>query len=356
MRIYMIQTVALGLAGGLAGAALGLVVQRAFPQFLAKFFQIEPTAQWDFLTAVQGIGIAILATLLFTLPPLLAIRRIRPNLILRREMEGSKTDWRTRWAERRASILAGVFIMLGFAGIAMSFATGTRVDMWKTGEYFAGGLGGGLAALSGIAWLMLRGLKALGRHNFPTAVRHGIANLYRPGNQAQSVLVALGIGVMFTLTVYLIERGVINEMHRTAPPGMPNIFLIDIAPKDRDAVVNLVKQQRGVEGAPELIGTAAAKLLDVDGREILQMPLKGWGRRFRSPRPVTSEEAMSSGVEVVQGTWLGAVKASGGPQLCVSEEVAKTLSIAPGAMTRWSIAGRELTARPFSHQTNVEFE
>lgn len=345
MRIYLIQTLALGLAGGLAGAALGLVVQRAFPQFLARYFQIEPTAQWDFLTAAQGIGIAILATLLFTLPPLLAIRRIRPNLILRREMEGSRSTWRARWSEQRASLLAGVFIVIGFAGIAMSFATGTRADMWKTGEYFAGALAGGLAALSGIAWLMLRGLKSMGRRNFPTAVRHGIANLYRPGNQAQSVLVALGIGVMFTLTVYLIERGVIAEMHRTAPPGMPNIFLIDIAPKDRDAVVNLVKQQHGVEGAPELIGTAAAKLIDVDGREIIQMPLKGWARRFRSARPVTSEEAMSSEVQVVDGKWLGASKPSGGPQLCVSEEVAKTLDIRPGAMLHWSIAGKDLTSR-----------
>ena len=345
IRIYVIQTLALGLGGGLAGAALGLIVQRAFPQFLARYFQIEPTARWDFLTAVQGIGIAILATLLFTLPPLLAIRRIRPNLILRREMAESKPNWRTWWIEQRASLAAGVFIVLGFAGIAMSFAAGTRADMWKTGEYFAGGLAGGLAALSTIAWLMLRGLKAMGRRNFPTSIRHGIANLYRPGNHAQSVLVALGIGVMFTLTVYLIEHGVIAEMHRSAPPGMPNIFLLDISPKDRDAVVNLVKQQRGVEGAPELIGTAAAKLIDVDGRNVLDLPLKGWARRFRSARPVTSQEAMSTGVQVVEGTWLASAKQAEVAQLCISEEVEKTLGVGVGATLRWSIAGRDLTSR-----------
>ena len=45
---------------------------------------------------------------------------------------------------------------------------------------------------------MLRGLKIASRRQLPTSIRHGIANLYRPGNHAQTVLVALGIGVMFT--------------------------------------------------------------------------------------------------------------------------------------------------------------
>ncbi len=96
IRIYLLQTMVLGLAGGLLGVVFGIVVQRAFPALLARYFQMEPTAQWDFVTAAQGIAIAMLATLLFTLPPLLGIRRIRPSLILRREMEETKPDWRTQ--------------------------------------------------------------------------------------------------------------------------------------------------------------------------------------------------------------------------------------------------------------------
>jgi len=148
MRIYLLQTIALGLAGGLLGVAFGLVVQRAFPSFLAHYFQLEPAAHWDFVTAAQGIGIAILASLLFTLPPLIGIRHIRPSLILRREMEETKPGWRTRMAEARASFLAGAAILVGFAGIAMSFATGTPRDIWRTGLYFAGALVVSFTALS----------------------------------------------------------------------------------------------------------------------------------------------------------------------------------------------------------------
>ena len=345
MRIYLIQTVALGLVGGILGVAFGIGIQRAFPQFLASYFQIEPSAWWDPITAAQGIGVAILATLLFTVPPLLGIRRIRPNLILRREMAETRPNWRARLLQARASILAGIAIIIGIAGIAMSFATGTPQDIWKTGAYFAGALVVSMAVLSAIAWLMLRGLKIASRRQLPTSIRHGIANLYRPGNHAGSVLVSLGIGVMFTLTVYLVQRGVIAEMSSNAPPGMPNVFLIDIAPKDRDAVVEILKQQRGLEGAPELIGTVTAKLTDVDGHPIENMQLRGWQRRFRAPRPVTSAAAKPAYVELVHGQWWSQAATNAGAQICVAEQVAKVLGVAPGSTLRWTIAGTEVSTR-----------
>jgi putative ABC transport system permease protein len=349
MRIYLLQTIALGLAGGLLGVAFGLIVQRVFPSFLARYFELEPTTHWDFVTAAQGIGIAILASLLFTLPPLIGIRHIRPSLILRREMEETKPGWRTRLTQARASIFAGVVILAGFGGIAMSFATGTPRDIWRTGAYFAGALVISFTALSAVAWLMLRLLKIASRSKLPSSVRHGIANLYRPGAHAQSVLVALGVGVMFTLTIYLVEHGMIAEMNRTSPPGMPNVFLIDISPQDRDAVLDLVKQQRGVEGTPELIGTVAAKLLIVDGQEVAKMDLKGFGRRYRSARSVTSAGVMPDYVNLVHGDWWPASTAN--PQVCVDEDAAKILNIRPGSQLRWTISGREVQTRVACIQT-----
>jgi putative ABC transport system permease protein len=345
MRIYLLQTTALGLAGGLGGVAFGILIQRAFPRFIARYFQLEPSTRWDLITAAQGIAIAILAALLFTLPPLLSIRRIRPSLILRREMAETRPNWRVRLVQARASILAGVAIVAGVGGIAMSFATGTRNDVWKTGEYFSGALVVSLAALSGIAWLMLRGLKMVSRRKMPASIRHGIANLYRPGTHAQSVLVALGIGVMFTMTVYLVQRGVIAQMNRTVPPGIPNVFLIDIAPKDRDDVMAVVKQQRGIEGAPELIGTAAAKLVEIDGRDIATMPFRGFPRRFRTARPVTSAGVMPDYLDLVRGSWWNSPVPSGSFEVCIDEDAAKSLAANPGSMTRWTISGKEVTAR-----------
>ena len=345
IRIYLIQTLGLGLAGGLIGVAIGIAIQRVFPNFLARYFQLEPSAKWDFMTAAQGIGIAVLSTLLFTLPPLLGIRRIRPNLIFRREMAETKPHWRTRLIEARASIAAGFAILIGIGGIAMSLTNGTPRDAVKVGEYFVGALVVSLAALAGVAWLMLRGLRILGRRKLPTSVRHGIANLYRPGNHAQAALVALGVGVMFTLTVYLVQHGVLAQMIKTAPPGMPNVFLIDIAPRERVAVLDLLKQQRGLDGAPDLIGTVAGKLTAVDGTQIENMQLKGWARRFRFARSITSAAEKPDYVEVSRGAWWNAGSLKSGPQVSVSEEAAKILRIGPGSSTQWTIAGKQVAAR-----------
>src|SRR5438046_10645829 len=96
IRIYVAQTLALGLAGGLAGVTLGLAVQTAFPGLIARYFQLRVGVQWDWAAAIQGLTAGLLTTLLFTLPPLLSIRRVHPGLVLRREMAEPKAPWRER--------------------------------------------------------------------------------------------------------------------------------------------------------------------------------------------------------------------------------------------------------------------
>ena len=133
------------------------------------------------------------------------------------------------------------------------------------------------------------------------------------------------------------------EMNRTSPPGMPNVFLIDIAPSDRDAVLDLIQHQPGIEGTPELIGTVAAKLVTIDGRDVATMDLKGFGRRYRSPRSVTSAGAMPDYVNLVRGTWWSFP--AGPPQICVDEDTARILHIEPGSDVRWTISGKDVETR-----------
>jgi putative ABC transport system permease protein len=244
--------------------------------------------------------------------------------------------------EARESLAAAVVILIGVSSIAMSFGTGTSKDIWRTGGYFAGALVVSLTALSAVAWLMLRTLKIASRRKLPASIRHGIANLYRPGAHAQSVLVALGVGVMFTLTVYLVQRGLIAQMNRTSPPGMPNVFLIDIAPKDRDAVLDLLERQHGIQGTPELIGTVAAKIVDIDGQAIENRNLRGFTRRFRTARPITSGAAKPDYIDVIQGHWWKPSVSSA--QVCMDEDAARILGVNAGSAIHWSIAGREVLA------------
>jgi putative ABC transport system permease protein len=343
VRIYLLQTLALGLAGGLLGILFGLGVQSLFPYFIARYFAVRPGLTLDWVSALQGLAIAVLTSLLFTVPPLLGIRRVKPSLIFRREMAEVKPHWRERVRRNKASIIAGVALILGIGGIAASLTSGNLRESARVGSYFVGALGVSLAGLAAVAWLLLRALRFVSRRiaRAPAVVRHGIANLYRPGAHAEAILVALGVGVMFTLTIFLVQRGMIADMMQAAPPGMPNVFMLDISEKDASAILNLVRGQPGLERPPEIMGTSSVRLVSVNGVTLEKMKLVGFSRRLRSTRQATSMDSKPPYVQVMSGSWWEGTPSS--PKVCLSEHAAEVLRARPGAQMQWRIAGRDVT-------------
>src|SRR6516162_4889260 len=237
IRIYVAQTLLLGLGGGLLGVAFGTVVSSAFPSLIARYFPVPAAGGIELWPAAQGIAVACLVTLLFTVPPLLGIRSIRPALIFRRDMEPEAAARRRQALtalfsrEGLAAISTAGAILLGTGLVAATLTDGGIRLALRTGFYFTLALTVGLVALAASAWLLLRGVRLVSRRagaRLPGALRHGIANLYRPGNQASAAVVALGVGVMFTLTVFLVQGALLRQMRSSAPPGTPNVFLLDI--------------------------------------------------------------------------------------------------------------------------------
>ncbi len=101
MKIYLLQTLLLGLAGGLLGVIFGVAVQLAFPVLIGKLINVPTELQIQPQAILVGLGAGVLITLLFTLPPLLDIRGIRPILILRRAVEeNDEPICVRRWSRR----------------------------------------------------------------------------------------------------------------------------------------------------------------------------------------------------------------------------------------------------------------
>src|SRR6202034_4866598 len=90
------------------------------------------------------------------------------------------------------------------------------------------------AVLAGLRFFLNRT-----RLHLPSALRHGLANLYRPGNPSAALLAALGLGVMQIMTVYLVQKQVVSELHISAAPNLPNVFLIDITNSEISGVRTL---------------------------------------------------------------------------------------------------------------------
>jgi putative ABC transport system permease protein len=343
MRIYLLQTLALGLLGGLVGAVFGALIQAAFPLLIARYFQIAPDFRIDPGSVGQGILIGLLATILFTAVPLLAVRHIRPILILRRDMSETRLPWRERLRRQWPALLAGLLILLGMAGIAGWLGEGNLRESARLGGFFVGGLSFSIGVLTGAAWLLLWLLRRIQRSMpawVPSAARHGIANLYRPGNQASAVLVALGVGVMFTLTVFLVQQQMIGQLAASAPPGMPNVFLIDIQESQRDGLVKLLKSQKGVTKEPEIVPAVAVRLKTVNGTAVDQLGLKGFDRRFLQTRTVTWYDTRPDFVEMVKGTWF-----NNPDDILLSEDASKALNAPTGTQLQFDAYGRAIAAR-----------
>ena len=175
-----------------------------------------------------------------------------------------------RLRDARPSILAGIIICISIAGFAAWLGGYAGQARNGVGADFAGGLIVSIAVLWLVAAVLMRMLRFVVRRSAAHA-RDACATrsriLYRPGSQATAVLIALGVGVMFTLTVFLIQRSVLTEISRSAPPGMPNVFFLDITPAQQAELLTLIR--------------ATIRESKAAGTDILQSP-SAWPRSMAS--------------------------------------------------------------------------
>ena len=122
---------------------LGSLVQMVFPIFLERYFQLDGMPRFDPVSALQGLLVGVLTVLLFTIPPLLGIRYIRPALIFRREMAAPREGFADWWKRAAASLISGVLILV-FVGALAAWLS----DNARTGRYFAMAVAVGMGALA----------------------------------------------------------------------------------------------------------------------------------------------------------------------------------------------------------------
>jgi putative ABC transport system permease protein len=341
LRIYLFQTVLLGLVGGLIGVFFGLAVEWIFPYLLGQFLPLRLDLRLPWHSGLAGLATGILTTVLFCLPPLLQIRTVRPNLVLRRMVEepSARRSWLVRLREARAQWIVAVIILLGLGAIAAALSDSVEVGRW-----FAGALCALLIVILGISALTLRVLRsflAKTRIHLQSAIRHGLANLYRPGNQSAAVLAALGMGVMLILTVFLMQHGVIGEMKLTSGPNLPNIFLVDISSKELAGVKHLLAQQPAVTSEVETLPSVAGRIISVDGVAADGLKLKNYPKRLLQTVSLTWSQALPDGSNLAQGTWWDK---DDGQSLVITEHIAERLHLHLGSHIVFTSNGRTIPA------------
>ncbi len=337
LRIFLLQTLGLGLAGGLLGVAAGVGVMAALPAAFGRLLSFHFALNFPWKSALAGLGMGLLTTLLFCLPPLLDVRSVRPVMVLRRLVEPGPEGvkgWFAKWWSRRLqlTIAGAVVALLGAIAWALS-------DSAKVGSAFAGMFTAALLVLLALAAMALWAVRTVldkVRLRIPSSLRHGLANLYRPGNQSAPVLAALGTGVMLILSVYLMQSQVLRELQLTASPKLPNIFLIDMTPDEVPGIREFFAHQPGVTQALNLMPAVTGHFNSIDGQSVEDMKGQHYPRRMLQQAQLTCSDAPPEGDSISQGDWW---KDPNAKEMAMDEGVARRIHVGIGSNVELELGG-----------------
>ncbi len=256
--IYLVQGVGLGVLGSLLGAALGVAVQFVLPVVLKDFlpFEVELFISW--VSLAKGASAGLVICVLFTLLPLLAVRRVSPLVALRSALgESTRLDPLTPVVY--AAIAAAV---LGFAIL--------QTGHWQTGLGFTLMMALGFGLLGGMAKLVTWAAKRfVPRKPLSYVVRQGLANLHRPNNRTVLLLLSLGLGTFLMINLVLVRATMVDKIMGVGAGARPNLMFFDVQDDQFPKLEKILREN----GTPILVSApiVTMKIESLKGRAVADL-------------------------------------------------------------------------------------
>ena len=340
--VYVLQVMALGLAGSLLGVAIARAVIAAIPFALGSSSSLLAQAHYgvSWSAAAQGVAIGVLVSLLFSVVPLLQIRLIKPSLLLRDETRRRSPDWTT--------IIAFVLVSLGLVGVTAWQAASLRVGVIVCV---------GFAGLALLLQLAGRGLVALvtplaNSRSFP--LRHAVLHLSRPGNQTRVILLAVGLGAFFIVGVRSLQATLLDEFSVQVSNDSPDMFLLDVQRGQVEGVRAFLNDPANAAGEFNLIPVLRARVVAVQGSETNLEGVEAIRTRGSLAREytITYRDHLEPNERVTDGRfWTGP---SQEPEVSIERGMHERFAINVGDTMTFDVLGRTFIARVSSIR-NVEW-
>jgi putative ABC transport system permease protein len=327
---YVIQVVGLSLVGSLLGLLFAQLLTFTASRYAEGRFPIPVVAGLTGQAAFQGIGIGILVTLLFSLPPLLEIRQVKPILVLRSTAAGNRLDW--------LRITATLLILPGLFALA-AWQSGSL----KNAGIFLGWLVATTVTLNLVGTILLRTLRHL--HRLPSFVlRQGINSLYRPGNQTRVILFAVGLGALSVIAIRLHQVNIQDQFNLELDAAIGDIFLIDIQKDQRDATVATLAELGGTE--TQLIPMLQARVVGLvrDPANSQGLPENELRQRLGGEMRVSYRATQEASEEIIAGKFWEPT-ASPEAEVSVEERFSRDLMLSVGDKLVFDLLGKRIEAR-----------
>jgi putative ABC transport system permease protein len=286
----------------------------------------------------RGVALGIGVALLFALRPLADVLRVPPVRVLRRDAEPVPV-------RRGVAALLGAVLLAGVAAAAaLQSGSATR------GALFALGLAAAAGALALASRVTVRAVARVPRDLGSVALRHGLAALARPGAGTLGAVVALGLGVLTVLGMYIVQQRLSAQLDAELPARAPTVFVVDIQPdqwdgvrselaragaEDVDSVEVVMARLRAIRGVPVAELAAARRAGDGSGE-------RGGGRGGDRRWVLTREQRLTSlatlpedNVVVAGALWSDPAR----PEISIEREYAADLGVGVGDTVAFDVQG-----------------
>jgi len=320
--LFLIEFFILGLAASVIGAAVGYLGHLGLLIWLGSFITTTlppPSA----LPALQGVAIGLMLLLGFAIPPILQLRNVPHNLMVRR-VTG------TPQAHTVVIYLLGLIVF----GTLLVWQTGNL----KLASYTFAGFIAGFILFSLCAWLFLRSMKSMRNWFAFPAWRFAINALQRRPAASVVQVVALSLGLMALLLLTVIRADLLTAWRSATPANAPNQFIINILPEQKGPIVELFRQHH--QPAPELFPMMRGRLIEVNHAEISAKNFEAENARRMIEREfnLSSMSELQSHNRIISGHWFEHNQ----PEASVEEGIAKTLKLKLGDQLRFDVGGQQI--------------
>jgi len=325
--MYLIEFALVGLAGSLLGVLVGFGAHFVLLELIGTLLpaDLPPVSP---LPALQGIATGMLLLVGFALPPVLQLRNVPHNRVIRREQAAPQP-----MALATYGLGTGVFVAL---------------LLWQAGDpklalTTAGGFLGGFAVFALVAWLGLRLLRRLRGAFAHQGWRFAVTSLQRRPGATVVQVVSLALGLMALLLLTVVRGDLVAAWERATPENAPNRFIINVLPDQKRGVEGQLRQA-GVQ-APVLYPMIRGRLTAVNAKPLTADTYASDDARRLANREFnlsTMAEPPAEN-EIVAGKWYA--DAPGVAEASVEQGIARTLGLKLGDVMRFDMAGLVVDAK-----------
>ena len=174
-----------------------------------------------------------------------------------------------------------------------------------------------------------------------TALRLAITNLHRPGSNASSIVLSLGLGLTVLVAISLIEDNLVNQIKKRLPDMAPAFFFLDIQTDQKSQFDQAIKEISGI-GDYKRVATLRGRIVKINTISVEKAeisPNVRWA--IRGDRALTYANVQSEGTKITAGKWWPK-EYSGKPLISLDSAIAKGFGVTVGDTLTLNVLGREI--------------